>query len=442
MDEARRLVALAWPVVLGQLGLVGMGVVDLVVVGRLGPDATAAVGIGNTWSFGTLIVGLGASAGLDPLITQAFGARDPRRAGAEAARGAVVVALAALPIIALHLLGEPLFHWMRQPESAIPDAATYCRIVALSVPAFLGFAVVRQLLQADGAMRPAMWVIGLGNLVNLVADLVLVQGAGPIPGFGVAGVAMATTVVRWVMFAALLGVALPLLARSRPEPGWATPRAIARVAVVCLPVSLQIGLEVWAFNAASLFAGALGALPAAAHTAALSAASVAFMVPFGVSAAASTRVGNLVGAGRDWRRPAFTAIGLGAGAMTFSGLLFLLAPEAVGRFYNPDPAVVAAVGAVLPLAALFGWFDGTQVVAFGVLRGLGDTRHPALFNLVGYWVLGLPLGVWLAFRGGQGLAGLWIGLVIGLGVVAVLLVGRLARHARGPGLPAGADPAG
>jgi MATE family multidrug resistance protein len=430
MDEVRRLIGLAWPVVLGQVGLLLMGVVDLLMVRSLGEDATAAVGIAITWSFASLVFGMGLASGIDPLVAQAYGAGDPRRAGTAAARGGVVLLLACVPIMGLHLVAEPVFRFLRQPPTAIEDAATFCRILAVSVPAFLGFAFLRQWLQGGGAMRPAMWVVALGNVVNLVCAWVLVNGWGPVPTFGVPGVAWATTIVRWVMLFALVWLGRHVLWEARPLPGWLDWTQIGRVALVTLGVGMQIGLEVWAFNAGSLFAGALGATEAAAHTAALNAASLAFMVPLGISAAAATRVGNLVGAGQDWRRAGWTAVAMGAGAMTFSAILFLLVPEKVGATYNTDPDVIALVATILPLAAMFQWFDGTQVVAFGVLRGLGDTRRPGLFNLLGYWLVGLPLGAWLAFGAGWGLPGVWLAYVIGLVTVALLLVWRLAFHSR------------
>jgi MATE family multidrug resistance protein len=432
-DEVRRLLRLAWPVVLSQIGLVTMGVVDLLAVRTLGEDATAAVGIGNTLSFAVLVLALGAAAGLDPLVAQAFGAGDPRRAGTEAARGAVLALLLCVPITLVHLGAEPLLELLRQPPSAIPDAARFCRILSVSVVPFAGFAVVRSLLQGGGSMRPAMWVVLVANLLNLVAAFSLVRGFGPIPPLGVPGVAWATAVVRWLMFFGLVAVAWGDLRRAVPNGPILDRRALAAVGWVALPVAFQLGLEVWAFNAASFVAGMLGATEAAAHTAALSAASLSFMLPLGISAAAATRIGNLVGAGQAWGRPAAIAVAMGSSVMTLSALLFVVFPEVVGRMYNPDPTVVAVVATILPVAGAFQWFDGTQVVGFGVLRGLGDTRVPLLFNVVAHWLVGLPLGVALAFGWGLGLLGIWLGLTAGLGTVSVLLLARiLVRATRAP----------
>ncbi|MEQ1569534.1 MAG: MATE family efflux transporter [Myxococcota bacterium] len=439
-EEARRLLGLAWPVVLGQIGLVAMGVVDLLAVRSLGETATAAVGIAGTLSFATLVLAMGAASGLDPLVAQAFGAGKPGRAGADAARGMALVLLLSVPITLAHLYAEPLLVWLRQPPSAVPEAARFCRILAVAVVPFGGFSVLRTLLQGSGAMRPAMWVIFAANLANLIGAFSLVQGVGPIPAFGVVGVAWSTVVVRWAMWLALIAISWPQIRAAWPtEPVW-TAAELGRVARHALPGGVQLGLEVWAFNLSSFVAGGLGATAAAAHTSALSAASMSFMLPLGISAAVATRVGNLVGAGLPWRRSAAIALAMGCAVMCGSAAVFLLAPAAIGTLYNPDPAVVALVAAILPIAGAFQWFDGTQVVGFGILRGLGDTRWPLAFNIVAHWMIGLPLGVGLAFGLGLGLPGVWYGLTAGLGVVATLLVARIAlRAARadpGPGYEA------
>jgi MATE family multidrug resistance protein len=418
-DEARTLAGLAWPVVLGQVGLVSMGVVDLMVVGSLGEGPLAAVGLGNTWTFAGLVVGLGVAQGLDPFVTTAYGAGRPREAGRAALHGAILLIGVAIALTIQHALASPALHLLLQPPEVIPDAHRYSVISIVGIVPFLGFMVVRQLLQGGGEMRLATWVIVLGNLVNLAADILFVWTWG----LGVAGSAWATVVVRWVMLLALIVLGRHVLAAAWPTVGFARDELV-RVGRKALPVGMQVGFEVWAFNGASLLAGTLGATAVAAHTTALSAASLAFMVPMGIGAAAATRVGNHRGAGRPWRRSAWMAIGMGTAVMLFSGAVFLLLPELVGRVYTSDPVVIAAVVSILPIAAAFGLFDGMQAVAMGVLRGLGDTRGPAVIALVAHWGIGLPVG--FAMIAGHGLAGVWYGLSAGLFFAAVLLVGRVA----------------
>jgi MATE family multidrug resistance protein len=207
------------------------------------------------------------------------------------------------------------------------------------------------------------------------------------------------------------------------------------------PVAIHFSLEIWAFSGASLLAGWLGATPVAAHTIALNLASLSFMLPLGIAQGAVTRVGNLLGAGRsqDAERAAWVAIALGATVMGACGAGFLLGRQALPHLYTVDPTVLALAASILPIAAAFQVFDGTQVVCCGVLRGMGRTRPAAWFNLLGYWALGLPIGAWLAFRAGWGLHGIWWGLCFGLAVVAVSLV--LFLRARGPARIAIAQPA-
>lgn len=424
MSEARRLTSLAWPVVLGQIGLVGMGSVDLWMIGGLGRDATAAIGLGNVWSYAVSIVAMGAATGIDPLVTQAYGSGSARAAGVAAARGGLLVAALAVPVIGAHLLAEPALAALGQPPQVVPGAALYARILAASVVPLLSFGVVRQLLQGGGSMRPAMWVVGLGNLVNVGGNLVLIER------YGVAGVAWSTVIVRWVMLIALIALGHRELRRAWPTERIWDRAALWRLAALALPVGLQVGLEVWAFNAGALIAGWIGPAELAAHTAAINAVALAFMVPYGVSAAAATRVGNLVGARADWRPAAHSALALGCSVMLLSGMIFLLLPGSVARAYNPDPSVVALVIQILPIGALFGLFDAAQVVSFGILRGLGDTQRPALFNVIGYWMVGLPLGAWLALGLGLGLPGVWSGLALSLALICGLLLLRIRGHGR------------
>lgn len=427
--EIRTLARLAWPVVLGQVGLIAMGIEDLLVVGRLGEEATGGIGLGTAWTFAALAFGMGTASGIDPLVSQAYGAGRPRDAVAALVRGTVVMLGVCVPIVAAHWWAEDILRAAGQPESIVPLAGAYCRVLTAGVLPFFVFQLLRQFLQGSGRMAAATVVILLGNVLNLAGAWVLVHGAGAIPGMGPIGSAWATLAVRWCMALALLFAAAPLLRRDWPGPVL-TVASVAQTAKDTLPVGFQVSLEVWAFNAATFMAGWLGATSAAAHVVALNLASTSFMVPLGVAAAAATRVGNLVGAGQTWQRAAFTAIGSGAAVMLVSAAIFALLPGPLSALYNTDPAVIAAAAAVLPVVALFQVFDGTQAVGFGVLRGLGDTRMPSLANLVGYGIVGLPGGWFMAFRLGWGLPGVWGGMTLGLATVATILVLRVRLHAR------------
>lgn len=427
--ELRRLGELAWPVVISQLGMVGLGVVDVMMVGRLGEEALGAVGIGNTWSFASLIFGIGVAAGIDPIVTQAFGAGRLSAAGRALVGGAVLMTLLCLPIGLLHLLSGTAFELLHQPENLIPVATAYCRVITLGVPAFLGFALLRQFLQGKGIMRPAMWVLLVGNLLNIVINDALIFGRYGLPAMGVTGAAWATVMVRWAMFGMLFLLALPLIREARPDR-LPTVREVRDLAKLAMPSGAHVALEVWAFGSIAIFAGQLGHLEVAAHTVAMNITSVLFMVPLGLSAAAATRVGNLVGARAPWTLAARVTLGATAVIMSTWSVLLLSLPGLLVGLYTTEPSVVGLAVTILPIAAAYQLFDGAQIVSVGMLRGLGDTRRPAFFNLVAYWLLGVPTGWVLAFPLGYGLQGLWMGVSLGLGIVCFLFLHRLRSHAR------------
>lgn len=427
-DEAPRLARLAAPAIVSQIGLVMMGVADVILVGALGPDALAAVGIGHAWGWGTVIVVLGAALGLDPLMAQGVGANRPRDVGRAFVQGTAFTLLLALPVAGAWWWTRPLLLALGQPEVLANGAADYCRAMVPGLPALVVFATTRQFLQAHGRMGAVTAVILVGNVINAVLAWALIGGHLGAPALGIAGAGLATSVVRWGMAAGLLWQAWRgLLATGAVL---ADARDLGAVARNTLPVGMQVGLEVWAFNVGSLLAGILGPTAAAAHTVGLNATSVSFMVALGLSQAGATRVGNLVGAGLSWKVTARVAIALTILGELPAALLFAVAPGIVARLYTDDPAVIAMAASIFPLAAAFQVFDGLQALLFGLLRGAGDTRVPGLANIVGYWLFGLPVGAWLALRGGMGLPGVWMGFLLSLGMVAALLALRLAIVAR------------
>ena len=193
-------------------------------------------------------------------------------------------------------------------------------------------------------------------------------------------------------------------------------------------------LEIWAFSGAALLAGWLGAVSLAAHTVALNMAALAFMVPLGISQGAVTRVGNLLGAGRhrEAQRASWVALVMGAGVMTISACAFVWLRELLPTVYTADARVIALCASILPIAAAFQLFDGTQIIATGALRGLKDTRVPLLYAVVAYWPIGFGTSVLLGFQLGLGGLGIWIGLAFGLATLSALGIWRFHRRERLP----------
>ena len=434
--EMRRLAALALPVAATQVSTMMLGVVDTLMVGRASVSALAAAAIGNVWVFGTLQLVTGILFGLDPIVAQAHGAGDGSRAGLALQHGLALALYLSLPLAALWTVGDVFLRLTGQDPLLARDAQRFIAVQIPSIPFFLGFSALRQYLQGREIVRPAMWVILLANGVNAGLDWILIFGHAGFPALGLVGAGIATAATRVLCFAALAALVRGLdLHRDAWQP-WSVaafdPRGLREILAFGLPVGLQTSLEFWAFSGATLIAGRLGATALAAHTITLNMAALAFMIPLGISLAAVTRVGNLLGARRpaEAQRAAWVALALGAGVMTASAVLFVVFRYQLPRLYTPDTGVLALCASILPIAGAFQIFDGTQVVGCGVLRGMGQTRPAALFNLISYWLLGIPIGAWLALRAGWGLAGVWWGLCLGLAAVAVLLVAWI--HWRGP----------
>jgi len=427
-EEARRLTSLAVPVVVTQVSSMLLGVVDVLMVGRVGVEALAAASLGRVWSFGTLLLGMGLVLGIDPLVTQAHGRRDAREVGLALQRGLVIALLASVPVGVLWLLVEPGLRLLGQSAELSGAARGYVLVQLPSIPFFLGYIALKQYLQGRAIVRPAMYVALLANVFNVLFNWAFIYGHLGSPPLGLVGAGIATTLSRIYMF---LGLAFLVIRSRLHEGGWAgwsreawNPRRLGEVVYYGFPVAVQLALELWAFQIATLMAGRLGTVPLAAHTVVINVASFTFMVPLGISLAAVTRVGNLIGEGHPRRaqHAAVVALTLSAAVMAVFAGLFVIFRHQIPLAYTKDAAVIALAATVFPVGAAFQVFDGVQVAGMGVLRGMGKTRPAAAMNLVGYWVLGLPLAWWLAIRGDSGLAGIWWGLALGLAAVALMLV--------------------
>jgi MATE family multidrug resistance protein len=417
------------PIAASQAGLALMGLIDTAVVGRLGAGPLGAVGLANGLFFGLAVVGIGVMLGLDPLLSQAIGARDERRAREllwqSAWLAALLTALLSLPIALLPLLLRPA----GIAAALIPDARGFLlwRIPGL-FPLF-AFAGVRSYLQSRGMVRRMLIAIAVANLCNLGLDVLFVFGWGFIPAFGAPGAGIATSLCSFVMWLILVAAARdPQAPRVARRPVRADLWLALRVGA---PVGLQMGAEVSVFALVGVLAGRLGALPMAAHQIALALASFTFCAAVGVGQAGSVRVGWAIGAGdsRGARRAGLVAFAGGASVMAVSALAFLLAPAALARMLSDQQDVIAAAVPLLAVCAVFQISDGVQAVGAGVLRGAGDTHFAFWANVFGHYLIGLPVAIWLGVHLGGGVIGLWWGLCVGLTSVAIALLSRFVRLA-------------
>jgi MATE family multidrug resistance protein len=427
-QEVAAMMRLSLPVVAVQMGMMAMGVVDTLMVGRVSAEALASVALGNIYFFAVAIFGQGTLMALDPIVAQAVGARDDLAMARGIQRGFVLAVLLSIGAAALLLPAGPILRLLHQPPRVAETAARYAMVSAAGIVPFYGWTVFRQTLQAMKRMAPILWSILLANAANAFLNWVLVFGHLGASALGAVGSAWATAVSRWLIALTLAALAWPHV-RGYLRPVRADTFAwepLRRMVALGYPVGVQLSLEFGVFGVVGLLMGWMGSDQMAGHQIALNIASFTFMVPAGVSGAAAVLVGHAVGRGdvAEARRAAYAGLLCGAGFMAVSGALMLAAPGFFARLYSADAAVVAVAASLLPLAGAFQVFDGVQVVAIGILRGVADTRWPMIVNILGFWLVGLPFSWWLGFRSGLGPRGLWWGLVLGLALVAALLLWR------------------
>ena len=420
---------LALPVAGVQLGVMAMGVTDTIMVGHVSPAALASTALGNLYFFIAGSFGLGTLMALDPVVSQAVGAQDDAAISRALQRGLLLALALTIFTCATFIPVTWVLTLLRQPPEVVPDAARYVQVSIPGVFPFYAFIVVRQSLRAMGRVAPVLWTVLLANLVNGGLNWVFIYGNLGSPAMGVAGSSLATSISRWVMALVIIGLGGRQVSQHltpwRPETGAIQP--LVRMLRLGVPIGLQDLLEYGAFYAAALLMGVLGTTQMAAHQIAINLASFTFMVPLGVSTATAVLVGQAIGAGDEARarRSAIAGIIVGTSFMCTSALAFLLFPRPFARVYTSDVALVALAATLIPIAGVFQVFDGIQAVAAGVLRGIGDTHAPPIINVVGFWLIGLPVSWLLAFRLGGGAIGLWWGIVVGLAAVALILLGRV-----------------
>jgi MATE family, multidrug efflux pump len=426
------LLTLAAPLVLIQVGTMLMGAVDTVMVGRVSPDALGAVALGNVYFSTFAMFGMGVLLALDPIVAQALGAGDELAVRRGLQRGLLLAWLLTIPVVLVLLTVRPVLELVRQPASIIPATAAYVYRVLPSVPAFLLFVVLRQTLQAHRRLRPIVLAIVAANLLNAALNYLWIFGKGGFPALGVLGSAWATTTSRWFLAVLSLALGWRELRRYLNElaPNVFDLRPLRRMLRLGAPIGGQMVLEGGVFGTVALLMGWLGVVQVAAHQIAINIAALTFMVPLGVSSAATVIVGHAVGRNDAGgvHRSTLTGLGVGAGFMALMAVLLIGAPRFLAGLYTDDVAVLMLAATLLPIAGVFQVFDGLQVVAIGLLRGLGDTRVPVVANVVGFWCIGLPISLWLGFGLGFGAAGLWWGFVAGLAIVAAFLITRVRQR--------------
>jgi MATE family multidrug resistance protein len=435
-EELRSTLALAWPLILANLTQQVIQATDVLLMGRLGASqlAAATLALNLTFTFNLLMLGLVIAS--SPMMATALGersnaVRDVRRTF----RAGLWLIAAMLPTYWLILwhVGD-LMRLFGQSEDLARQGQTFLRAYMWCTAPWLLFQLLRNFVSALERPRVVLWLSIGGIGLNALLSWSLIFGHSGLPALGLVGGGVGSTLTWLIMCGALIAVVLAdrQFRRFHLFGHWWRFDGQRTMAMIRLgwPIGATMALEMGVFALAAYFMGWIGAPAVAAHAVALQLAALTFMVPLGLGQAATVRVGLALGR-RDEEgiaRAGWTAWVIGVGFMgTMALVMWSIPRELVSLFLKDVPAnavVIALAVSFLRVAAAFQLVDGAQVIGAGMLRGLHDTRWPLLFALVGYWVVGLGIGAWLAFARDWKGVGIWVGLASGLAAVAALMLAR------------------
>ncbi len=438
--DIRETVKLAYPVLIGQLGHMMMGVVDSLMVGKIGPAPLAAASIGHGLFVLILIFGIGVSLAATPLVSMAVGAGQEQETGMVFRQSLLVNMIVSIALALISYYGAYLINYLDQPPEVAVQAIAYMQTLAWSIIPVMLFQTYKQFIEGLSIVKPAMFVTLFANLINAFGNWVFIFGNLGVPAMGLVGAGWATLLTRTAMAIALTWYVSTSIRFKKFDPTLQyrkiDRKVIGKILHIGIPSGLQYFFEVGAFAGSAVIIGWLGTAELAAHQIAINLASISFMFALSISGAAAIRVGNAVGKKnirRTWEAgiSAFILAGL---VMGIFGIVFITFRYFLPGLYIDDKEVIGIAGSLLLIAALFQLSDGTQAVGLGALRGIQDTKIPMIFTFVAYWIIGLPGGYLLGFTFDLGVEGVWLALLCALSVSAVLLFTRFKIKSRETGV--------
>ncbi len=427
---------LALPIMAGQIGQVMVNFIDNVMVGQLGPTALAAVSLAIAIYISFMVVGMGISFALPPLIAEADGKNEHRRIGRLFKHSLVINITYAIACAIIVEVGLPLLEHLGQDPAVVELAKPYLRISGWSLLPLMLFQTLRCYADGMSETKPAMIASLVGNLFNVLFNYMLIYGKLGAPALGVMGAALGT------LFARIIMVVILILILVRWKGIWGHIKnanykiyafnVFRKVLRIGIPTSMQMFFEVSAFAGAALIMGTLGAVPQAAHQIAINLSAMTFLTCTGFAMAATIRVGNQLGRNDKIGvyKAGMSAIFQVVIFMLTAAFIFVIFRNALPTIYINDPEVIKIASGLLIIAAIFQVSDGVQVVAQGALRGIQDVKIPTAITFMAYWVFGLPISYYSANYMDFGPTGVWMGLVIGLTISAGLLTYRFRKMTR------------
>ena len=428
--ELRRLMLLGAPLIGAQLLQMGNGLVDTLVAGQLGREALAAAGIGAAVWFIVALSCIGLLASISPVIAHMRGQGRQLEIGAVIRQGLWLAVFWGFISLGLVWLLANSLEAVGISEELSPSIKDYLGAAAWGLPAIALLSAARNVCEATARTRPVLLVQVLGLIINIFGDLGFGLGWFGLPALGLAGIGWSTTIVMVCMAATLLF----LLSRTgfkryQIYSRWQWPDigTLKLLLGLSIPICMAMMFEAGLFTATAVQMGVIGVLPASAHNIAIGVTSFCFMLPLGLSAALTARIGQSLGKGslKSIRLRINAGLIATITMASSTALMLILLRHWLPSLYTDDVPVKELAAQMLLFAAIFQLSDGTQVALFGILRGLQDTKMPMIINGFAYWVIAFGLGYYLAHYTSAGAFGLWIGLVVGLSISSLLLFIRL-----------------
>ena len=427
---------LASPVVIGQLGHMMLGVVDSLMVGRLGAVPLAASSLVNGLILLILVLGIGMSVALTPLVAIAKGSDNHDECGIILRQGLLVnLIFSFLLVIPIYFFSD-IVYYLDQPVEVAAQAESYLKILNFSIIPFMLFQTYKQFSEGLSYTKPPMYILVASNIVNVFGNWVLIFGNLGFPRMELDGAGYSTLLTRVFIVVAIFLYIRNSKSFKEFDPSLKfrsiNKAVIKKIINLGIPGGFQMFFEVGGFVFAAVMVGWIGTNELAAHQIAMNLASITFMVGLGISIAATIRVGNYLGK-RDLvgiKRAGYSALGIIAIIMGFFGLMFFLFRDFLPTLYINDVEVIEIAASLIVVASFFQVVDGLQVVAVGILRGLTDVNITMVIAFFAFWVVGLPVAYLLGFTFGFGVVGIWVSLVVGLALAAILFILRFRKLLR------------
>ena len=412
---------------MGSLGHLLVGLIDDIMVGRLGPVELAATSLGNSLVFIALSIGIGFSFAITPLIAESDGEGDQEKGRSVFQHGLILMTILGVAVFGMLLFIKPILYHLDQPEEVVVLAIPYYEIVAISMIPLMIFQGIKQFADGLSQTKYAMYATILTNVVNVVLNFALIYGFWIFPRLELVGAALGTLISRIVMVVFLFVVLMKkekfAIYMRRLQLNEFKKNVFKKIMNLGFPTALQMLFEVGLFTASVLLAGTLGALPQAANQIALKLASTTFMIAVGIGVASTIRVGNQKGMKNyiELRRIAFSNFLLVLIIMFVFSIGFMLFKDILPLMFTNNLEVITMASSLLVIAGLFQLSDGVQAVILGGLRGLQDVKWPSILSFIAYWIIGFPICYYLGREEVLGTLGIWIGLLIALTSSAILL---------------------